>query len=84
MNYAKVCEIFRTLALTSGEVIMEFYNSNKFEVLLKSDDSPVTVADKKADELISRGLKKYFPEIPVVTEEPVSYTHLTLPTTLRV
>ena len=71
MNYTKVCEIFRFLALTSGEVIMDVYNSNKFEVLLKSDDSPVTIADKKADELISRGLKKYFPEIPVVTEEQV-------------
>ena len=71
MNYAKVCEIFRSLALTSGEVIMDVYNSNKFDVLLKSDESPVTIADKKADELISRGLKKYFPEIPVVTEEQV-------------
>ena len=71
MNYAKVCEIFRFLALTSGEIIMDVYKSNKFEVLLKSDDSPVTIADKKADELISRGLKKYFPEIPVITEEQV-------------
>ena len=71
MNYAKICEIFRSLALTSGEVIMEIYNSSEFEVLLKSDDSPVTIADKKADELISKGLKKYFPEVPIVTEEQV-------------
>ena len=71
MNYTKICEIFRSLALTSGEVIMDVYNSNSFEVLLKSDDSPVTVADKKADEVISKGLKKYFPEVPVVTEEQV-------------
>ena len=54
MNYAKICEIFRSLALTSGEVIMDVYNSSKFEVLLKSDDSPVTIADKKADEVISK------------------------------
>ena len=71
MNYAKVCEIFRSLALTSGEVIMNIYNSSKLDVSLKSDDSPVTLADKKADEVISEGLKKYFPEIPVVTEEKV-------------
>ena len=50
MNYNKICEIFRSLALTSGEVIMDIYNSDKLEVLLKSDDSPVTLADKKADE----------------------------------
>ena len=71
MNYNKICEIFRSLALTSGEVIMDFYNSSKLGVSRKSDDSPVTLADKKADEVISEGLKKYFPEIPVVTEEKV-------------
>ena len=71
MNYNKICEIFRSLALTSGEVIMDIYNSSKLEVLLKSDDSPVTLADKKADEVISNGLKKNFPEIPVITEENV-------------
>ena len=71
MNYTKICEIFRSLALTSGEVIMDVYNSSTFEVLLKSDDSPVTIADKKADEVISKGLKKYFPEVPIVTEEQV-------------
>ena len=71
MNYAKICEIFRSLALTSGEVIMDIYNSNEFEFLLKSDDSPVTAADKKADEVISQGLKKFFPEVPIVSEEQV-------------
>ena len=71
MNYKKIYEVFRSLALTSGEAIMDIYNHNKFEVLLKSDDSPVTTADKKADKIISKGLKKYFPEIPVITEEQV-------------
>ena len=71
MNYAKICKIFRSLALTSGAVIMDVYKSSAFEVLLKSDDSPVTIADKKADEVISKGLKKYFPEVPIVTEEQV-------------
>jgi len=71
MNYAKICKIFRALALTSGAVIMDVYKSSAFEVLLKSDDSPVTIADKKADEVISKGLKKYFPEVPIVTEEQV-------------
>ena len=79
MNYTKICEIFRSLALTSGEVIMDVYNSSSFEVLLKSDDSPVTIADKKADEVISKGLKKYFPEIPIVTEEQVKSHDLSAP-----
>jgi len=79
MNFTKICEIFRSLALTSGEVIMDVYNSNSFDVLLKSDDSPVTVADKRADEVISKGLKKYFPEVPIVTEEQVKSHDLSAP-----
>ena len=79
MNYTKMCEIFRSLALTSGEVIMDVYNSSSFEVLLKSDDSPVTIADKKADEVILKGLRKYFPEVPVVTEEQVKSHDLSAP-----
>ena len=79
MNYAKICEIFRSLALTSGEAIMDVYNSSSFEVLLKSDDSPVTIADKKADDVISKGLKKYFPEVPIVTEEQIKSHDLSAP-----
>ena len=79
MNYNKICEIFRSLALTSGEVIMDIYNSDKLEVLLKSDDSPVTLADKKADEVISNGLKEYFPDIPIITEEQVKTHTLNAP-----
>jgi len=79
MNYTKICEIFRSLALTSGEAIMDIYKSSTFEVLLKSDDSPVTTADKKADEVILKGLRKYFPEVPVVTEEQVKSHDLSAP-----
>ena len=71
MNYEAICDILRFLALKSGKIIMDVYNSNNVEVLMKSDNSPVTIADKKADEVITKGLKNYFPEIPIITEEQV-------------
>ena len=71
MNYKAICDIFRFLALKSGKIIMDVYNSTDVEVLMKSDNSPVTIADKKADEVITKGLKNYFPEIPIITEEQV-------------
>ena len=71
MNYKVICEILRFLALKSGKIIMDVYNSNNVEVLMKSDNSPVTIADKKADEVITKGLKNYFPEIPIITEDQV-------------
>ena len=71
MNYKAICEILRFLALKSGKIIMDVYNSHNVDVLMKSDNSPVTIADKKADEVITKGLKNYFPEIPIITEEQV-------------
>ncbi|WP_375542846.1 3'(2'),5'-bisphosphate nucleotidase CysQ [Aliiroseovarius crassostreae] len=59
----------RRLALEAGDVIMEIYNSDDFEVKSKSDDSPVTAADEAADALISKGLRAAFPDVLLVTEE---------------
>lgn len=69
MNYEKLTEVMRTLAIEAGEKIMEIYNSDDFEVQLKSDDSPVTIADEAADVLISAGLRAAFPDVALVTEE---------------
>ena len=69
MNYDKLTEVMRKLAIEAGAKIMDIYNSDDFEVQLKSDDSPVTVADQAADDLISAGLKASFPDVALVTEE---------------
>lgn len=59
----------RQLALQAGDRIMDIYNSEDFDVKVKSDDSPVTEADEAADALISEGLRRAFPEMALVTEE---------------
>ena len=69
MDYTALMTTFRRLALEAGDVIMEIYNSDDFDVKVKSDDSPVTAADEAADALISAGLRKAFPDISLVTEE---------------
>lgn len=74
MNNADICTVIRTLAIQAGEKIMEIYNSDDFEVKLKGDESPVTIADETADKLIFAGLRAAFPDAPIVTEEQ-SDTH---------
>lgn len=69
MDYTSIVTTFRTLALEAGAEIMEVYESPDFEVKTKSDASPVTEADERADALISKGLAAAFPDIPAVTEE---------------
>lgn len=69
MDYDRLIEVMRRLALEAGDRIMEIYDGPDFEVQLKSDDSPVTIADEAADALISDGLRDAFPDTPLVTEE---------------
>lgn len=54
--------------LKAKEKIMEIYNAG-FEVEIKSDNSPVTLADKTADEMIRNYLHKDFPDYAFLTEE---------------
>ncbi|MGR3806141.1 3'(2'),5'-bisphosphate nucleotidase CysQ [Marinibacterium profundimaris] len=69
MDYDTLVPVMRKLAIEAGEKIMEIYNSDDFDVKVKSDDSPVTEADETADALISAGLRDAFPDVMLVTEE---------------
>lgn len=60
------------LAEQAGERILTIYDAAQpAKVEQKTDGTPVTLADKEADELISQGLRLLTPEIPLVTEESV-------------
>jgi len=69
VTYDDLIPVIRKLALEAGDKIMEIYNSDDFNVKVKSDDSPVTAADEAADALISAGLRAAFPDVLLVTEE---------------
>jgi len=55
-------------ALAAGEAIMRVY-AEPFEVIQKSDQTPVTEADLAAERVIVRMLTEAFPDIPIVSEE---------------
>ncbi len=55
-------------SLRAGKVILEVYNSD-FEVEHKADHSPLTEADKQAHTEISKTLKNFDPNIPILSEE---------------
>ena len=69
MDYFKLTEVFRDLALQAGDAIMEIYLHGNIAIETKIDSSPVTNADKTADAIIYNGLKEAFPDLDVVTEE---------------
>lgn len=69
MDFALLTKTMRDLAIVAGDKIMEIYQADDFDVRVKSDESPVTVADEAADAIISAGLRDAFPDVPLVTEE---------------
>jgi 3'(2'), 5'-bisphosphate nucleotidase len=69
LDFEHLAQLMRRLALEAGDRIMEVYASDDFDVRAKSDASPVTEADEKADALISAGLRAAFPGVALVTEE---------------
>lgn len=62
-------DVLIAIAREAGSIIMNVYGEDDFSVETKNDDSPVTIADKLADEYICRELKKHFPNIPIISEE---------------
>jgi len=74
MDYEQLVTVMRRLSIEAGDKIMEVYGSDDFEVKTKSDESPVTIADEAADQIISDGLRAAFPDVMLVTEEQ-SATH---------
>lgn len=75
MDYQKLTNVMRRLAIEAGSRIMQIYDADDFEVKVKSDSSPVTEADEAADALISAGLQAAFPDVTLVTEEQAA-SHL--------
>ncbi|MFC2114017.1 3'(2'),5'-bisphosphate nucleotidase CysQ [Bacteroidota bacterium] len=60
-----------SIAKEAGDKILEVYHSKSeyWEVSVKSDASPLTLADKLSNEVINRRLLEKFPEIPIISEE---------------
>lgn len=56
------------IAIQASEAILEIYKQD-FDVEIKSDQSPLTLADKNANEIIVQQLKKIDSSIPIISEE---------------
>lgn len=61
-------EFARLLAQRSGEVIRHYFRAN-YDIEVKSDESPVTVADRKAELLMRELIQSHYPHHGVMGEE---------------
>jgi len=75
MSTADLLARVESIALRAGRVVMDVY-AGDFDTRRKGDASPVTVADERAEALITAELRKLTPGVPIVAEEAVSAGHV--------
>lgn len=63
-------EIIRLTIIRAGQAIMKIYDTD-FEVEMKEDNSPLTLADKTANDIIVECLKENYPDYAILSEESV-------------
>lgn len=57
------------IAQEAGDITLEYFQKNNYTVEQKYDCTPVTVADKRAEEHMRQRIKEMFPEDAVLGEE---------------
>ena len=57
-----------SIAKEAGEAIMQIYTKD-FSIEYKEDNSPLTEADIRANEIICKALSSSYPDIPIISEE---------------
>jgi len=62
-------EKLKSIARQAGAAILEVYDQEDFGILIKVDKSPLTKADKAANEVICDGLLTLDEQYPIVSEE---------------
>lgn len=65
----EIKKILEDIAGKSGRIIEKHFYNKDIEVTIKSDKSPVTNADLESQEYIITELNKFFPGVPIVSEE---------------
>ncbi len=57
------------LVSLSADIISHYYKTRNFEVEQKANNTPVTLADKKAEEVMRKHIEKHYPDHGIIGEE---------------
>ena len=69
MNYSDVTANVVKIVIEAGKKILDIYNSGDFEVEMKSDNSPLTLADRVGNAYITENVSRLYPDFGILSEE---------------
>ena len=65
----KRLQLANRIAKSAGQLTLNYFQTNRFEVIRKDDNSPLTVADQEAEKFLRAQIAEMFPEDSIVGEE---------------
>ncbi len=68
-SISELLEIAKDAATKAGVEVLQIYDKGDFESFEKEDNSPVTSADYRSNEIIMEILQEQTPNIPIMSEE---------------
>jgi histidinol phosphatase-like enzyme (inositol monophosphatase family) len=68
-EFQRRLEFARTAAIEAAKLILEYYQAASLTVERKRDNSPVTIADRQAEEFLRSGISREFPGDGILGEE---------------
>lgn len=72
-----LCNAVRRIALEAGEIVLRYFEPDNEQIAWeKEDGSPVTRADREAEEFIKKALEDITPGVPMVGEESSAQGHI--------
>ena len=57
------------IALEAGRITLEYFGNSNFQIERKSDDSPVTIADRRSEQHLRQRILAAFPDDAILGEE---------------
>ncbi|MBI1868109.1 MAG: 3'(2'),5'-bisphosphate nucleotidase CysQ [Methylocystis sp.] len=69
VDFDSAAEVFAALAVKAGAIVMAVFAADQIASRLKSDNSPVSEADERAEAFLLERLTRLAPKLPVVAEE---------------
>ena len=73
MRFDKILPQLIEMTADIGKVIMSFYQAD-VAIKIKSDQTPLTIADQRSHQMIVAGLNQLTPNIPILSEESDAIT----------
>jgi 3'(2'), 5'-bisphosphate nucleotidase len=64
-----LARLFAELCLCAGAIVMDVFGRETIEARVKSDSSPVSEADERAEEFLLEALSRSLPGLPLIAEE---------------